>query len=77
MEFYFLNSRLTCEKVFEGAEGNLKRLLGKSRSFYGGGGEEQTDQTPADHHKIFLHTVLTLTAYFISNRSTEEIARVC
>lgn len=63
---------LTCEKIFEGAEGNLKRLLGKSRSYYGSGGEEQ-----ADHHKMFLHTVLTLTGCFISNRSTEEIARLC
>lgn len=68
---------LTCEKIFEGAEGNLKRLLGKSRSFYGSSGEDQGGQTPADHHKMFLHTVLTLTACFINNRSTEEIARLC
>lgn len=70
-------SRLTCEKIFEGAEGNLKRLLGKSRTLFGGG-EERPNQTqgPAQHQKRFLHTVLTLTTCFINNRSTEEVARV-
>lgn len=67
---------LTCEKIFEGAEGNLKRLLGKSRALFGGG-EEQPDLTRAQHQKRFLHTVLTLTTCFINNRSTEEVARLC
>lgn len=69
---------LTCEKTFEGAEGNLKRLLDKSRAIYESGTEiREVDSTPTYHHKMFLHTVLTLVSHLINNRNSEEVARLC
>lgn len=68
---------LTCEKNVEGAEGNLKRLLDKSRSIYENGVEEEDDKAPSHHHKMFLHTLLTLVSCFVNNRATEEVARLC
>lgn len=68
--------RLTCEKTFEAAEGNLKRLLDKSRAFYETGIDNGINKTAVDHQKMFLHTVLTLVSFLINNRATEEVARV-
>lgn len=68
---------LTCEKAFEAAEGNLKRLLDKSRAFYETGIDNGINKTAADHQKMFLHTVLTLVSFLINNRATEEVARLC
>lgn len=67
---------LTCEKNFEGAEGNLKRLLDKSRAIYENG-DDGNEKSLTHHHKMFLHTVLTLVSCFVNNRATEEIARLC
>ncbi|KAK4300523.1 hypothetical protein Pmani_027272 [Petrolisthes manimaculis] len=69
---------LTCDKSFESAEGNLKRLLEKSRTIYESNGEDSKEQMPAHrHYSLFLHSLLTLVSCFIHNRSTEDVARVC
>lgn len=69
---------LTCEKTFEGAEGNLKRLLDKSRAVYESGVElREVDTSPTYHHKMFLHTVLTLVSHLINNRDSQDVARLC
>ncbi|KAK7073374.1 hypothetical protein SK128_016704 [Halocaridina rubra] len=69
---------LTCEKTFEGAESNLKRLLDKSRTIYESGVEvREVDSSPTYHHKMFLHTFLTLISLLINNRETEDVARLC
>ncbi|XP_069942239.1 nonsense-mediated mRNA decay factor SMG5-like [Cherax quadricarinatus] len=68
---------LTCEKNVEGAEGNLKRLLDKSRAIYENVVEDGNDEPPSHHQRMFLHTLLTLVSCFVNNRATEEVARLC
>ncbi|KAB7503188.1 Protein SMG5 [Armadillidium nasatum] len=72
---------LTCEKPFEAAENNLKRMLDRSRIWlenrkleYENHNNNLKEINFGKECTLFLHTCLALLSCFINNRKFEEVA---
>ncbi|KAL7637266.1 UNVERIFIED_CONTAM: hypothetical protein RMT77_011978 [Armadillidium vulgare] len=72
---------LTCEKPFEAAENNLKRMLERSRIWlenrkleYENHNNNLKEINFGKECTLFLHTCLALLSCFINNRKFEEVA---
>ena len=73
--------RTTCEKPFEAAENNLRRMLDKSRIWLENKKLDLEDNlTNSDslvkESKQFLHTCLALVSCFLNNKKMEDVAVV-
>ncbi|XP_076058719.1 smg5 nonsense mediated mRNA decay factor isoform X2 [Oratosquilla oratoria] len=68
---------LTCEKAFEGAEGNLKRLLERSKVVCEQLPEDSRPSCTQEQHQQFVHTILYLVYCITFNKSTQKVAKLC